>query len=81
MINTTTWAWIGGSLGSNITTAALTGTTVPLGGLTDITWQETLPNLLVIRGLHFHMQALVLDAAANGFGATTSNALEVHVGF
>ncbi|MEZ6036730.1 MAG: hypothetical protein R3F29_04575 [Planctomycetota bacterium] len=48
---------------------------------TDITWQETLPNLLVIRGLHFHMQALVLDAAANGFGATTSNALEVHVGF
>lgn len=40
MINTTTWAWIGGSLGSNITTAALTGTTVPLGGLTDITWHD-----------------------------------------
>ena len=44
-------------------------------------WQEALPDLPALRGLRAYAQALVLDVGANPFGATTTNGLELRLGF
>jgi hypothetical protein len=45
------------------------------------TWPLPIPNLPLIRGRSIYAQALVLDLGINAFGATTSNGLELRIGF
>ncbi len=46
-----------------------------------VDWPLPLPALEVLRGLPVYVQMLVLDPNVNAFGATTSAALEIRIGY
>lgn len=55
-------------------------TLLPHNGNT-VSWQFQLPNLPVLRGMQIYEQVMVFDLNANAFGATTSNGLELRLGY
>jgi len=48
--------------------------------LTGTTWPLVIPSTATLLGNRYRAQALVLDAGANAFGATTSTALAMRIG-
>ncbi|MBI5851118.1 MAG: S8 family serine peptidase [Planctomycetes bacterium] len=82
--------WLGGALPFSLAglgapaCSLLVSTEVVLGFTTDATGTVTsnlvIPSASNLLGVRLHEQFLVLDAAANSLGATTSNAVRVLIG-